>query len=643
LVSTTHEEAIVPSLSKNISMTNPNLRPPPKAFCVLLPVWGNAFITHFLAESLPTLLADGNLPALSKTLPTRFVFLTRAADVATFQVHPAYHQLRGTCQVEFLPIDDLIMSGNHTTTITLAWERAVRREGEAMLDIGFVFLVSDYVMANGSLATIARLMMGGTSAIQAGNFQLNEELAAPWLQERLATADTSLALDAREMVRWGLGCLHPATVANIVNYPLCHNTHTNRLFWHVDRNTLIGRFYLLHQICIRPERTDFVIGSSSDYSFVAEMCPSGNVAIITDSDDYFVAEVQPYGHEAHFIRFGPASIEQLAGSLSEWTTVRHRLNAQETIVFHAGALPARLPSVLAEADNFVKDVAPRLSAPQPYRDHPYWIGAIAALNAAIAERQQSAAITKPESVVATRPPSILARLLRRVRLVLVGYPPQVTRIHPRWRDYRNLLAVCDELAIPSKRLLVCVTELARLTDRLRQRSPNVVSLSLRDTSLVSAPVGAKKEQFDAALVEIADNDLGRIEKIILPILPLLVEGGEILLVVLSNGRADDPEIFVQTYALDLTSLLRAGVLPKEVCVGSASRWRWWANRNCAVAANDARQARRWLSSALRIAQWGPIALAANFLSSLGADRPLTPGRAVSSVLIRLSVDPATNE
>jgi hypothetical protein len=149
---------------------------------VLLPVWGEAFIANFLRESLPTLLAEGNLPALTKTLPTRFVFLTRGRDEETIRAHPAYLHLRAVCEVEFLPIDDLIVSGNHTTTITLAWERAVRREGDAMLDICFVFLVSDYVMANGSLATIARIMMAGTSAIQAGNFQLDEEVAAPWLQ-----------------------------------------------------------------------------------------------------------------------------------------------------------------------------------------------------------------------------------------------------------------------------------------------------------------------------------------------------------------------------------------------------------------------------------------------------------------------------
>ena len=80
---------------------------------------------------------------------------------------------------------------------------------------------------------------------------------------------------SRELMRWALDHLHPMTLANMVNFPLCHSTHTNRLFWRVDDNTLIGRFYLMHMICIRPEITDFVVGSSCDYSFIPEMCPSG--------------------------------------------------------------------------------------------------------------------------------------------------------------------------------------------------------------------------------------------------------------------------------------------------------------------------------------------------------------------------------
>src|SRR5262249_50922152 len=160
--------------------------------------------------------------------------------------------------------------------------------------------------------------------------------AMPWLRERLGRGSTGhAAFSPRELMRWALGHLHPATLANTVNVSGTHNAHTNRLFWRVDDHTLLGRFYLMHMIAVRPEVSDFRIGASWDYSFVPEMCPSGNVSVITDSDEYLVVEMQPRAHEAGFLRQGPLRPEGLARSLSEWTTAQHRRNVAHSLVYHA--------------------------------------------------------------------------------------------------------------------------------------------------------------------------------------------------------------------------------------------------------------------------------------------------------------------
>src|SRR5215831_505135 len=150
-------------------------RGPPKAVKVLLPVWGFDFIDQFLNGNLPTLLAPGNLPALAARLPTEFIFLTSEPDSDFLREHIAVRRLENVCSVQFLFIDDLITEGNHSTTVTLAYARAVREAGEAMLDTCFFFLVSDYVMADGSLSHVLDRMMAGTSAVQTGNFQVVEE------------------------------------------------------------------------------------------------------------------------------------------------------------------------------------------------------------------------------------------------------------------------------------------------------------------------------------------------------------------------------------------------------------------------------------------------------------------------------------
>src|SRR5215469_398365 len=379
----------------------------PTAARVLIPVWGYEFVRKFLDRSLPTLLAPGNLPAIATVLPTEFIFLTSEHDKTHIREHPAYERLAMVCAVRFHEIDDLVMQGNHSTTLTLAYAREIKRSGRSALDTCFFFLVSDYLMADGSLAAVLARMQAGASAVQVGSLQTVEDEGDEWLDRHLAAGAGAVALPARELMRWALTCTHPATIANTVNNPVCHNKHTNRLFWRVDDNTLIGRFYLMHMICIRPEITDFVIGSSCDYSFVPEMCPSGNVVTIGDSDEYLAVEVQPRDHEARFITWGPARPRDVAISLSEWTTARHRLNVHDTIVYHADKLPASLSCVMDEATRFISKVSKELPpTPQPHRDHPYWRGAIAALEAAqhasLATETQWAILGRSQRSIASR-------------------------------------------------------------------------------------------------------------------------------------------------------------------------------------------------------------------------------------------------
>src|SRR3974377_1955267 len=110
-------------------------REAPKAIQLLLPVWGTRFISQFLQVSLPTLLAPGNLPSIAKSLPCRFIFLTSSEDIVDLRNHPAIQRhLRGLCEVEFTDIDDLITGDNYSTTVTLAYARAVRAAGDAIVD-----------------------------------------------------------------------------------------------------------------------------------------------------------------------------------------------------------------------------------------------------------------------------------------------------------------------------------------------------------------------------------------------------------------------------------------------------------------------------------------------------------------------------
>jgi hypothetical protein len=406
-------------------------RPPPRAIRLLLPVWGYRYVRQFLEFSLPTMLAAGNLPALAQALPCTFVLLTSRDDAEFIADHPGYRLLSSICRTAIEPIDDLITGDNYSTTITLAYERAVRATGPDVIDTCFFFLISDYLVADGSFRNVLARVMAGASGVFAGNFQIVQEDAAPEFHAMFEGDGPELTIAPRELMRWSLRHLHPMTAANTVNFPLSHTTHTNRLFWRVDHDTLIGRFYLMHMICIRPEIADFVIGASCDYSFMPEMCPSGAIDVLTDSDEYLVVEMQPRGHERGFLRIGGFDPDALAESLSEWTTGRHRENSRSTLVFHGDRLPDALPAMISEADRFVALVGEKLSkAPQPHRDHPYWLGAMAAHRWSLERTAESRGAAKRAATPAPQPWT-KGRLLQDLRISVFGRPPYVRPWHPR--------------------------------------------------------------------------------------------------------------------------------------------------------------------------------------------------------------------
>jgi hypothetical protein len=209
-------------------------RGPVKSVTLLLPVWGYRFVSQFLEFCLPTLLAPGNIPAIAATLPCRFILLSSELDEPVIRSHPAWRALERVCDTEIRPVDDLITEANHTATITLAFARAVREAGESMLDTCFMFLVSDYLIADGSLHTVLERVRAGASGVLAGNYQIVAEDAIPLLRHWADPSSTAILLPPRELMRWSLAHLHPATIANIVNFGLSHNAHVNRLFWRVD-------------------------------------------------------------------------------------------------------------------------------------------------------------------------------------------------------------------------------------------------------------------------------------------------------------------------------------------------------------------------------------------------------------------------
>ena len=280
---------------------------------------------QLLDGCLPTLLAPGNVPALAADLPCEFVLLTTREDAADVVAHPAWLRLSQICSARVEHIDDLVFDRSHAVTITSAYVRAIRSVGTAiprnLLHVPAVGFRAGGWRAGQCAGARERRSQRG---VLAGNFQVVAEDVMPALRQRADPVSGAVALTPRQLLSLGLSHMHGSTALDVVGNAVGHQRDQNRLFWRVDRNTLIGRFYLLHMIAIRPERTEFEISSACDYSFIPELCPSNNVVVLTDSDDYLMVEMHARASMPRSLAWGHVEPGDLGQRLSEWTTARHR-------------------------------------------------------------------------------------------------------------------------------------------------------------------------------------------------------------------------------------------------------------------------------------------------------------------------------
>jgi hypothetical protein len=618
-------------------------RPPIKAIRCLLPIWGHAYSRKFLEVALPTWLAAGNLPAISTIAPTEFVLLTSREDEIYIRTHPAFKRLSDICATEVHFIDHLITGSNYSTTITLAYAEAVRATGEDMLDTCFLFLVSDYIVADGSFRSVVERIQVGRSGVLVGNFQVVEEEALPWLTHMQQANPSVLQLEPRNLMSWALSHLHPATVANTVNYPITHNDHTNRLFWRVDNQTLIGRFYLMHMIAIRPELRDFIIGSSCDYSFIPEMCPSNNVEIITNSDDYLVIELQPRNHESRSLKTGAQGKVKLARSLSEWTTARHRENSATTVIFHADEIPKSIEPAIAEADRFLSEVNSNLKRkPRPHRNHPYWTGAVAAFKEA-----SGVPLTDDEWRRALGLPDIelehawFARwIVENVRFALFGKPPQVRPWHPRFPDYALINSNLAELELNERSNLLMISDAPTLfTATFSDGGERVVRI--RSSHMLNQSYDVYEplhDRFDVCLMEIDEREFQRADEMLDRIAPMMRYDGTVLVSV-TNRRGGDPEReFQKTVGHHASRLLRPYSRSPSFSFVRAGRLRELSVKWMFQIAKLARDQPMIGVPALFVLGL-PLAITCGIANELAAVRVGAPPKSyVSSALIRFTID-----
>ncbi len=444
----------------------------------LTTVWGEAYIARFASLALPSFLAPGNLPALAAATDLEIVIMTRHKDIAYFEEHSTFQQLRKICPLRFIEIDDLITTTVYGVTLTLAYARPIIACGDDMVNTHFVFMNADFVLADGSLRSLSKHILAGRSIVLGPSFRATAEEVEPLLESAIDTTTGVLSIPPRQMVGLTLRHPHATTAAKMQNQGLCHSTHPNQFFWRIDEQTLLARYYLIFMLCLKPEQVIDSINSYCDYAFIPEMCPSGDEVVMCDSDDFFMLELQQRMQEKEMLRLGRQSETDIANSLQYWTTAEHRRTSSHNIVFHAGEIPDEIEATKAEAQAFIDRINDKLGRPARHAGHKYWVRGVEAWMTY--RKAQDLSFTPPELATEeimlksfSLPERMRYHLLKWAwRLAYQGYyaimgsPGQLTPMNPEWLDQKMLRDTLAKIfAKPNQKVLI-VRRDADLVDRL---------------------------------------------------------------------------------------------------------------------------------------------------------------------------------
>jgi len=495
---------------------------------LLTVVWGERYVREFAQVSLPSYLAAGNIPALADHVDLEVVILTTRASVKAFQNEPAFLRLQSLCHSRFLLIDDLITTGNYGVILTLAYARGIIDVGTEQLNTWFIFMNSDFVLADGGMRNLVPILAGENHAIMSESLRVRAETVLPLLNRFITEDETQLSITSREAVRLALANLHGTVISKTITQDLVTCQTHNQIYWGIDESTLLARNHLIFMLAIKPETPMRAVNSYCDYGLVPELVPSGRIHVIGDSDIFFMMEMQPSQQESNFLSYGTKSLHEIAEELSGWTTKEHRLYAQHDVLFHAKEIPSCASTSRSEAERFIAELQGHLRAPKDHADHFYWVRGLEAwfslraysgggklpVPPELARPDTSDKATKPTHqrwAVHSSLRGGYAHLATQVKRLL-GNMPYVSILHPNWIDAHMLLEWVRSQPAGSygKNLVIC-EELNPTTLRLSQEF-NAESIALAGTMTLSKRFQSGKT-YDSILIMIEPihaSSVGRI-------------------------------------------------------------------------------------------------------------------------------------
>jgi hypothetical protein len=267
-------------------MADPQIRSDGRIRCVFATVfWGDWHRGMFLRANLPTMLAAGNLPALTAGIECEYLIYTTAKDAAEIRRDPAFKRLQS-----LLPVTLKVFTPSRTKhPITLhhdVWRQATKH---AQRRQAFILLMPpDVAWADGSFTRLRTALEAGKRVMFMAYPRVVSESIVPAMTKQFPRgADHSATIPAPEMMALAMTHLHPLMAAYSrfsAHFPI----HPEMILWPVESDGFLLRLLARELFCFEPGRYPL-----SAHSLLSRLPPADEIQVFRDSREFLGISLTP--------------------------------------------------------------------------------------------------------------------------------------------------------------------------------------------------------------------------------------------------------------------------------------------------------------------------------------------------------------
>jgi hypothetical protein len=141
---------------------------------LIIPVWGERYMSKVLSITVPAILAPGNLPARCEKFQVELVIVTESRLFDMVEASTAFQRAAKIYVTRLIPLDDLLtdVPSDYGMVLTYALFRGFADLGARVTETYLIRLNAVFIISDGSLRHLGKLMSEGHRVIHAPSFRV---------------------------------------------------------------------------------------------------------------------------------------------------------------------------------------------------------------------------------------------------------------------------------------------------------------------------------------------------------------------------------------------------------------------------------------------------------------------------------------